>query len=218
MSNVSASYLYSGMSDFFSGYGCNDNQSLLYAFYGPRTTLRDIVDQLVSETWSGPASEDVPEDLSNDEVRAAILDCLTEQGRADYASGAISEFAEKYAAANDLDGEEEDDDCMDSPVVIFLLEWEACADCGAFTELNEDEVCAECAAGVPPVTVTKEELEANGYVEIVEQNDDGSVVILNGDGGCDLFQVRDSYAGWCLECECGRVLEFCRSLSRGGNF
>jgi len=154
---LTASFLHSGMSDLFSGYGCNDNQTLLYAFYGPRTTLREIVDILVSETWCGPASQVVPKELDDDEVRAAILDCLTEQGWADYASGAISDFAEEYAHANCLDecrmcgaslgdphesdcaflaewGQDEgtvevedckeDDDCMESPVVIFLLEWE----------------------------------------------------------------------------------------------
>lgn len=81
----------------------------------------------------------------------------------------------------------------------------------AYADLNDDNVCAKCSAGVPPVTVAQVELDANGYIEIVEQNDDGSVLILNEDGGHEWFQVRDSHSGWHLCCEDGRVLEFCGS-------
>ena len=157
---VTANYLYSGLGDYFGGYGCKDNEALLYAFYGRTTTVRDIVDQWVEEVWNGAASEDVPEEVTQDDVRAAILDMHTESGRADYDSGAVSEFAESYADANgplccrecealvneeheegcDLrddcdpivieEDTEEYDCCHESPICVCVIEWDVCPDCG----------------------------------------------------------------------------------------
>lgn len=253
MSKVRASYLYSGISDYFSGYGCNNNEALLYSFYGRGTTLRDILDELARDAWDGCDAERIPDGITDEQIREALIGMLTEQGRADYESGAVAECAAEYADANGLgrcehcgekigtphaydcavlvqlaeDGEiddnyevdvrvEEEDcadeDCGESPVIVVVLEWEVCEDCGAYTDVLVDGcVCADCAAGVPAVTVAQDELAANGYVEIVEQNDDGSVFISTVDGGNECFQVRDSYSGWCLSCEDGRVLEFVRS-------
>ncbi len=61
------------------------------------------------------------------------------------------------------------------------------------------------------ITISKRELVANGYLHIVSQ--DGETVILRRkDGGNELFAIRESYSGWCIETEDGRVLEFCKSL------
>jgi hypothetical protein len=188
MPNVSVSYLFSGMSDYFGGHGCEANQALLYSFYGKGTTLADIVDELVEDSWNGAAGEDIPEELTDSDVREALMrDMLNDVGRADVASGAIAECALDYSSANDLDecrechalcGESHEDDCGmvadwrevgewdedeapqvedadcieddddfccgESPVFIVLLEWEVCADCGKWADLDDDDICVDC--------------------------------------------------------------------------
>ena len=122
---LTASYVYSGMGDYFSGRGCADDDDrkefLLYAFYGRKTSLADIVDELVCDTWNGSASEELPEDVTDSDVRDAIMtDMLNGHGRADVASGAIAECSADYDDANNLDvcrdcgaslGDEHKDDC-----------------------------------------------------------------------------------------------------------
>ena len=155
---VTANYLYSGMGDYFGGFGCDDNQALLWAFYGRETTLRDIIDQWVEDTWNGAAAEDIPEDVTQDDVRAALLDMLTASGRADYDSDAISGVAADYAACADplccmeceapvgevhcddcayrsdcpgcdeVAEEDCEDVCEESPVTVVVIEWEECDD------------------------------------------------------------------------------------------
>ncbi len=61
------------------------------------------------------------------------------------------------------------------------------------------------------ITISKTELVDNGYTHIVSQKDE-SVVLRRVDGNNELFAIRESYSGWCLEADDGRVLEFCRSL------
>lgn len=133
MTKVRASYLFSGFGDYFGGHACDpEKETLVYAFYDHRTTVRDIFDQLIEDCWSGPASCDLPENVTDDDILEALLDCLTDAGRADYESGALSEFAIDYANANDLepgkdpaDDEDGDDYGLydESPVIIFLLEY-----------------------------------------------------------------------------------------------
>lgn len=62
------------------------------------------------------------------------------------------------------------------------------------------------------VTVTQDELAGNGYTEVVSQSEDGEVTLRNEEGGLEVFVVRDSYAGWSISTDDGRVLEFCRSI------
>ena len=69
---------------------------------------------------------------------------------------------------------------------------------------------------VPLVTVDRNELAANGYREIVSQDGCGEVILRNALGGLEVFAVRDDYAGFCLDTEDGRVLEFCRSAGCDG--
>lgn len=113
---VTASYLYSGMSDYFDGHGCDDNQALLYAYYGRDTTLHNIVDEWVHDSWLGAAGEVIPVEVTSDDVRAALLDMLSDVGRADYENGTLSEQAEEYC--------EEWSCCSESPITIVLIEWE----------------------------------------------------------------------------------------------
>jgi len=111
MSKITASYLYSGLPDYWGGDGRrHDNDAgCLFAFYGANTTLRDIIDSAVDDFCDGGdfyvdnADVDPWVDVSQDEVREALLACLTAEGRADYDNNVISEFAAVYAACNDLD-------------------------------------------------------------------------------------------------------------------
>lgn len=62
------------------------------------------------------------------------------------------------------------------------------------------------------ITVDCEVLADHGYSEIVDQNEYGEVILRNDlSGRLELFQVRDSYAGWSIPTDCGRELEFVRS-------
>jgi hypothetical protein len=113
---LNAHFLYAGFSDYFRGYGCDDNnehsEHLLYAFYGKKTTLADIVDELVEDAWNGPAGETLPDDCDTDAVRRAIVEgMLNDRGRADYVSGAIAECSVDYADANDDSGPKECPGC-----------------------------------------------------------------------------------------------------------
>jgi hypothetical protein len=140
---VTANYLFSGMIDYFGGYGCKGNEALLYAFYGYRTTLRDIIDEWVEDSWNGAACEDVPESVTQEDIRAALLDMLTDAGRADYANNAIAECAEAMEVPccpdcgalvdemhcegcdkEDTIVDEEDCDVYDSPITVVVIEWE----------------------------------------------------------------------------------------------
>jgi hypothetical protein len=133
--NVTFTPVFSGYGDYFGGWGglghdeeSGSGKALLYAFYGKNTSLRDCIDQW-RDDYSGADCYDVPEDV---DIAGAVMDCLNDRGRADYASGAIAEVSEEWMACNDIDPESEDDDDDDwgeSPVWIGLLEWEVCDDC-----------------------------------------------------------------------------------------
>ncbi len=122
---VSAQFIYSGLPDYWPGDGdrWDDNKGCLFASYGRATTLRELVDELVSDYSSGGDTDGKSafDHVSAEDVRAAILDSLTDQGRADYANDVICEFATAYAEANPDAAE---DDRWESPHVIFLIEVE----------------------------------------------------------------------------------------------
>jgi hypothetical protein len=129
---LTASFLYAGYSDYFSGHGCADDaehsEHLLYAFYGKDTTLHDIINQLVEDSWSGPASETLPEEVTTNDVRSALLDMLSSVGLADYVSCALAECAADLVSAcddddDDDDNEDDEDDC-ESPIFIVKLDYE----------------------------------------------------------------------------------------------
>jgi hypothetical protein len=74
-----------------------------------------------------------------------------------------------------------------------------------------------CRAGqavpeVPEVTIAQAVLIENGYTEIVDQDGEGEVTLRNDSGGLEVFALRDSYAGWSIPTDQGKVLEFCRSI------
>jgi len=119
---LTASFLYAGFSDYYQGHGCADNDEhseyLLYAHYGCGTKLRGIIDDLVDDSWSGSAGEELPEEVTVHDVRAALLDMLSDSGRADYESGAIAECAadmERLINCPKCDTELGEDDYVDCP-------------------------------------------------------------------------------------------------------
>ncbi len=124
---LKATFLYAGYSDYFSGYSCDDDdyhsEHLLYAFYGHCTRLRDIIDELVEDSYSGPASETLPEDCTEDEVRTALLDMLSNDGRIDYDSGAFAECSIAIEVPDDDSGLDDWPDGGESPTFIVVLEY-----------------------------------------------------------------------------------------------
>jgi hypothetical protein len=172
--NVTASFLYSGMSDYWGGNGdrWDDNKGCLFAFYGYGTTVRDLIDQWADDFWNGGDCDTLPEGVTNEVVRAALLDMLTDQGRAEYDNNSLCEFAIECAACNGVsayitpDGPNdddtirdrmEDDGCseekieealgeyLDSPIAIVMIECDVCPDCGKPSgDDTVDELCDEC--------------------------------------------------------------------------
>jgi hypothetical protein len=104
VTGMSATLIYSGMIDYWGGDGrrWDDDAGCLFAHYGPATTVRDIVDELCDDFCVGGDCDSFPEHIGDDEIRATLLDMLSAQGRRDYNSGALSEFAIEFAACNDL--------------------------------------------------------------------------------------------------------------------
>ena len=145
---LTVTHEYSGLGDYWGGNGrrWDDNAGCLFAFYGAGTTLRDCVDQWVNEFCAGGDCDSLPDEVTEDDVRNAILAALTDQGRADYESGAVAECAVEYAEINGFDGEEDEDEFDESPIWVILVECEVCSECGKADEHAIDDICAECAA------------------------------------------------------------------------
>jgi len=151
--NLSASFIFSGYSDYWGGWGDRGRgQGCAFAFYGRNTTLRDLVDQWVEESYNNEHDfEDLPESVSQDDIRDCILESFTGAGRADYDNGAVCEFAagldddrvcrdcgERIGELHDEDCQyweededyevveddcDDDDDWTESPVAIMLIDW-----------------------------------------------------------------------------------------------
>jgi len=152
---LTASFEYVGMCDYWGGNGrrWDADAGCVFAYYGPTTTLREVIEG-AAEDYNDtgdfyPAEEGAPdlfEDITAEDVKAAILESLTDKGRRDFESGAIFEGAAEYAADGEFycsvcerplgeshapsceweRGPVELDQCeneyYESPVVIFLLE------------------------------------------------------------------------------------------------
>ncbi len=113
---LSASFLYSGYPDYF----CGHSGILLYAYYGHHTTLRDIIDELIEDSTD---CETLPDIITTDEVRSALLAMLSSLGLVEYYSGAIAECA---AAMDRLTK------CPECGVEIDDEDWDDCAKCGHY--------------------------------------------------------------------------------------
>jgi hypothetical protein len=167
---VTAEFLYAGLPDYWQGNGdrWDDDKGCLFAYYGAGTTVRDIIDGAVDDFLAGGDCDTLPEDVTDTNIREALLACLTDEGRADYHSGAVSEFALDYADTNNLNkcrgcdtsvGEMHDADCPhritfeDCPEYdgcdILVVEYDdcneyECCDSPMVVFLIRAEVCEEC--------------------------------------------------------------------------
>lgn len=133
---ITASFEYSGMVDYWGGNGrrWDNNAGCLFAYYSTDTTLREIVDQWVDEYTMGGDCDEFPEEITEEDIRQAILDSLTPIGLADYNSNELCEWSESYANINGwtagipLEEQLPDEDLYladgESPVAIILIEYE----------------------------------------------------------------------------------------------
>lgn len=150
---VSATFEYSGLPDYWAGNGLrwSDDHACVFAFYGPQTTLRELIDEMARDDCD---QDDKPlfEAIGDDAIHAALIEMLTPLGVAGLDE--IAECAREYGDANghdytltDDDAERECDCCDldsggDMPQIICLLSL-TCDVC----ELDASE--CEC---VPSVT------------------------------------------------------------------
>ena len=155
MSKLTATWIYSGLTDYWGGNGkrWDDNNGCLFASYGTNTSVRDLVDQLVDDFNAGGDCVSMHKDIRENDVRAALLGMMSDVGRIAYASGALSEYSIEYAKANsleagvDLDDQVNDEDrCLydESPVIIILLESTICSECGDWAEHSVNDICSDC--------------------------------------------------------------------------
>jgi hypothetical protein len=157
MSNgLSCEFNFAGYSDYWRGLGGRGRgHGAAFAYYGRDTTLRDLVDQWCDDVWQNEYDfEDLPESVTQDDIRDCIVAMLTPDGRADYDSGAICEFSLDWMDCNgiDPDSDEDDfDDCMESPQVIICIDWsdhpdyQKCPDCDGISDPDGvDGLCSDC--------------------------------------------------------------------------
>ena len=123
---VSATFLYSGMPDYWHGDGdrWDENKGCLFAYYGPTTTLREMVDEWVDDSRNGDLDDKAAwSDVSDDEIRAALIEMLSPQGRKEYddETAGPCEFARAYADANGIEGDDDGDSDGESPFAVVLV-------------------------------------------------------------------------------------------------
>lgn len=143
MPTLSADVIYSGFPDYWGGDGdrWDDNKGCLFAYYGRDTTLRDLIDSFVDDFNSGGDCDSMPDEITDHDVRIALLEMLSDQGRQDYANGALAVCAEEYAEANP---DEEDDEHSESPFVVVLITCEVCSECKKWCDHHIDDICEDC--------------------------------------------------------------------------
>jgi len=113
---INVNHEFFGMVDYWGGNGrrWDDNAGCLFAYVNSQTTLRDCVDQWVEDFICGGDCDSFPAEITAEQIREAILEGLTPQGRQNYADGALCEHAREL--------DPEDDDADESPVWILLVE------------------------------------------------------------------------------------------------
>ena len=150
MSKLTASFLFSGYSDYWQGAsGRGEEGGAAFAYYGRRTTLRDLVDQWVEDSWTNDHDfEGMPEDFNEDDVKAAILESFTDAGRADYESDAVCEFSEEW---NDCNPER----CAECDACVGEEHNEGCdtareeeIDIVGIDDCDDDEDCGESPVAI----------------------------------------------------------------------
>jgi hypothetical protein len=146
---LSATFLYSGMGDFWSGDGdrWDKNKGCLFASYDPDTTLKDLIESWVNDYTSGGDCDDkeVFERVSEDQVRQALIDMLSPEGKEHYENDVIWEGAKEFGDCNP-DYDPDDDDFGELPVAIVLLVAD-CLTCGSEGFIGDPtEICQDCSS------------------------------------------------------------------------
>ena len=205
--SVTADFLYSGFPDYWSGDSdrWDDNNGCLFAYYGARSTLRDIVDSAVNDFCAGGDCDTLHEDVTEEDIRAALLGCLSPAGLADYESGALSEFAQEYADANDFNecrdcgeaiGNYHDSECprKDYDVDGYVTE-EDCDEDDEYGDspvcifLIKTEVCSRCGKLADHYV---DDICEDCYTRDWEIGDEVITEVCTDDDGkpCDWYEVR----------------------------
>ena len=67
---LQATFEFNGLGDYWGGNGrrWDDDAGCLFATYGPRTTLQDVVEQWVMDFNSGGDCDTFPQDVTDKEV------------------------------------------------------------------------------------------------------------------------------------------------------
>jgi hypothetical protein len=132
-----ATFEFSGFGDYWGGNGrrWDDDAGCLFSFYGPKTTMRELVEGWIDDAnLGGDLDRKVPfADMTNADLREALFNMLSEEGQKAYHEGDKAgpcEIAAFYAECNE--GEDLDD--CESPVAIVLLQ----AVC------EHDEILSKC--------------------------------------------------------------------------
>lgn len=138
---------HAGMSDYWSGLGGRgEGKGCAFAYYGHDTTLRDLVDQWCDDVHTNDYDfADMPESISDHDIRDCILCMFNTRGRADYDSGALCEWAaycedeRECRSCGERIGESHYDDC-DNAVGAFV-EGDDCEDYNDFCESPQAIIC-----------------------------------------------------------------------------
>lgn len=123
MAKLTATFLYSGFPDYWRGDSdrWDDDKGCLFSYYDHRTTLKDLIDGWVDDFCAGGDCDSMDEDITDSDVRAALLDMLTDEGRRDYDSGAVAECAKEFGECNDYSKDDDLEDCDEYPFAVVLL-------------------------------------------------------------------------------------------------
>tara|TARA_R100001086_G_scaffold157207_1_gene84111 strand:- start:267 stop:638 length:372 start_codon:yes stop_codon:yes gene_type:complete len=115
---IKVSYEYSGLLDYWGGNGrrWDNNAGCLFTFYGPDTTTWECVEQWIEDFNTGGDCDSFPEEISGEDIRNAILECFTEQGKEDYYMGNLCE------PTRNSQWDEYDPDMEEMPMYVILVE------------------------------------------------------------------------------------------------
>ena len=141
---IVASLEYAGMSDYWGGNGrrWDTDAGCVFAYYGKGTTLSELIDSAADDfSLSGEFDDMAWDDFDSDDVRAALIESLTDQGRRDYENDAVSELALEYAAVNDLDVCRDCGACIGTPHEADCEILAELADSGDIDDNYEVDVC-----------------------------------------------------------------------------
>jgi len=146
---IHATYLFSGFIDFWGGDGArwDDNKGCLFSHYGVGTTLREIVDGWAEDFCNGGDCDSFPEEITDSDIRIALLDILSPTDLEDYHSNAVAECAIKYAADNGLD---------------------TCKDCGQKIGEFHESLCTEGAGFVEDCDCEEDDSESPVCIVLIE--------------------------------------------------